>query len=744
MPIESKNINFKDRFFIAMIFITMVIGGIIVTNYFLVTKETTILNAINRSSEQSMLSQRIPLLSDRILEDFLSEEERNKVLDEYAEAVSQMKLNHDFLVNGSSEMDVHTLPDTLIPFYFDEKTNLDQDVKTFLLTANEFYTALRPNKNMDNAFLAHQALYAQAPLLLTDLNYATQLYEESRENAITFLKQLQPILFIISIFCLTAIWFFVFSPLTHLLKETIQRLKTEKDDSETQKKRYDLAVQGTSTGVWDWDIETGKFYWNSVLKHILGLPSDDRNEFSTDYFQEILHPNDKDEFNASLRHHLKTGSLFYYEGRILHGLRHYVWVCFRGQALWDKNGKAYRMVGSIEDTTEKREAETQKNIFIQGIESSGFPFAILETHNSNRFSYATQKFCDLSGHDIDNLLGKNLNIFTGPETSMGDLDAIDSGIKQRKSIKIKILSYRRDGSSFWNHLTAEPIPNKYDDNKIYYAIIFNDLTESMLREKLKVQRQRNESLGALAASVAHEINNLLMPMSMAKDVLETELKEDCDPFAHEQIDTIVTYANQAKEIVNDILAFSRKETQNLENCVIYDLLQQSVSFIGGLLNANTSIVIETPENNDLKTITCLINTIEFRQIITNLAKNSEYALHGEKGEIHVSLSTKSLSNAEKMSLHVQANQYAVIHFTDNGTGIPKDILPKIFDPLFTTKDIGAGTGLGLSVVHGILQSWGGAITVESTEGVGTKFDIYIPIITDENDFDYLADLLDDA
>ena len=202
-----------------------------------------------------------------------------------------------------------------------------------------------------------------------------------------------------------------------------------------------------------------------------------------------------------------------------------------------------------------------------------------------------------------------------------------------------------DGSSFWNNLTLEPIPNQYDDNKVYFAIIFHDMTESILREKMEIQRQRNESLGALAASVAHEINNLLMPMAMAKDVLGSELKDDCDPFAREQIDTIVSYAAQAKEIVNGVLIFSRKETKDLEDIIIYDLLKSSVSFIGGLLNANTVITIEDPTDKEIKICRCLVNAIEFRQVITNLAKNSEHAFEGDKGEITISLSSVTLSNA---------------------------------------------------------------------------------------------------
>lgn len=389
--------------------------------------------------------------------------------------------------------------------------------------------------------------------------------------------------------------------------------------------------------------------------------------------------------------------------------------------------------------------ELQKDIFIKGIEASKIPFALIDTSDKRLcFSYVTPAFCEISGHDHTKLLTCSLNIFTGPETSMSDLDTIDSAIEQGEELIMKILFYKKDGTPFWNKMTLIPIRN--DDNPaiVAYGVLFHDMTPDIIKEQQEISRQRRESLGELAGSVAHEINNLLMPMTMAKDILENELKDDCDPFAREQLDMIVKYAYQAKNIVNGILAFSRKQTHDLQLLSLTDTLSESVKFIESLMAMNVSLSLDIDRKNpDLAAMAAMINAVEFNQIITNLAKNAEHAFDGKEGDITISLSRIQADNARKKELDITASDLAVITFQDNGSGIPASNLDKIFEPLFTTKGVGQGTGLGLSVVHGIIRSWGGAIKVESRLDKGTQFYIYIPVHKEEDDYSDLMDVLDD-
>jgi signal transduction histidine kinase len=235
-----------------------------------------------------------------------------------------------------------------------------------------------------------------------------------------------------------------------------------------------------------------------------------------------------------------------------------------------------------------------------------------------------------------------------------------------------------------------------------------------------------------------------MPMAMAGDILEDELKEDCDPFAKEQLKTIVEYANQAKEIVQGILTFSRKESTALSRVKVNEELQAAIQFIGGLLMSKTSLTYIPPaEAEDDYNAEILVNSTEMKQIITNLCRNAEQAFEEEKGEIKITYETVKLSQRERDNMSIISNECVKISVEDNGSGIPEENMSKIFEPLFTTKEVGKGTGLGLSVVIGIVKSWGGNVTVNSVLGQGTTFYLFIPLYKGESDYSDLEDLINE-
>jgi PAS domain S-box-containing protein len=594
--------------------------------------------------------------------------------------------------------------------------------------------------NLENVIDAHIIKIATDGIKL----YEDYIQETAQKNRLIIY-----IIISLSFVLILVILGFSFLPLHQKLLHSSNVLKQERLIHATERKRLKLALEGTSTGIWDLDLNIEYFVWNNILQEIMGITYDEDNYISLGEFYEMIHEEDRSGFKTTFQDHINNGQetriRFEHEVRLKHQKGHYIWAHVIGQAMWKDGNIAYRMIGSIEDITSRKEAEIEKNIFINGIESCNIAFGIIDlSHPSRNFRYASQEFCDLTGHSPKSLRQKNMNVFTGPQTSMSDLDKIDYAINEGKKASLKMLSYRVNGTHFWNKVTLSPITIEDNKNTInHYIITFDDLTHSIEFEKQEVLRQRNESLGSLAASVAHEINNLLMPMSMAKDILEDELKEECDPFAREQLDIIVDYANQAKEIVQGILTFSRKGTDDLKKVTLFQELSDATYFIQSLLQAKTKLILNTPSDEDVLNMEAMVNSTEMKQIFTNMCRNAEHALGENSGLIEISLDKQFLSNVERTKLNVIAADFATIAVTDNGTGISQEHLEKIFDPLFTTKDVGAGTGLGLSVVHGIIRSWGGAITVDSVEGKGTTFTLYIPIHKSNDDFSDLMDLLED-
>ncbi len=516
--------------------------------------------------------------------------------------------------------------------------------------------------------------------------YKKFIISENKTNKL--IKLVLIILFFIAIFAIIAASFL---PLHKKLHHSSNVLKQERLIHATERKRLKLALEGTSTGIWDLDLNIEYFVWNNILQEIMGITYNEDNYISLGEFYEMIHEEDRNNFKTNFQDHINNGKetkiRFEHEVRLKHKNGHYIWAHVIGQAMWKDCNTAYRMIGSIEDITSRKEAEIEKNIFINGIEACNIAFGIIDlSHPSRNFRYASQAFCDLTGHSPQSLRQKNMNVFTGPQTSMSDLDKIDYTINEGKKANLKMLSYHVNGTHFWNNVTLSPITIEDNENIInHYIITFNDLTSSIEYEKQEVLRQRNESLGSLAASVAHEINNLLMPMSMAKDILEDELKEECDPFAHEQLDMIVDYANQAKEIVQGILTFSRKGTDDLKKVALFQELSEATHFIQSLLQAKTELVLNTPSDKDVLNIEAMINSTEMKQIFTNMCRNAEHALGENSGLIEISLDKKVLSNADRTKLNVIAADFATISVKDNGSGISSENLEKNIRPVIYNK-----------------------------------------------------------
>ncbi len=743
---KSNNTSFKKSLALCIValLLIMVIGGF--ASKTLDQDAAFFSQAADMSGERRMLSQRITLSA-------LEVEHSNTYEDYtlYVEQLNQAVNRLDELMVSLDKM--HTRVPALqrqIQEYFSQRTyedisNIDV-IAIFLETAHAinifFQDSTFDSQIPDNIiekistlkkYTQHSVLRIFDDATHSYSDFAKQDYDQRR-----ILKIILIILFTLFIFIVVTLSFY---PMHQQLKNLITDIDKQKNQFEKEKNRLELASKGTSTGIWDWDIDNNSFYWNNVLKDTLGLQDDKDHEYSVDFFQSLLHDNDRDDFNLNIKNHIVKQSPFFFEGRLSHQDGHYLWAEFRGEALRDENGKAYRMIGSTQDITAQKEIELERDIYIKGIETANIPFAIIDLHTKNKsFHYASPAFCKVTGYDFEKIVASNMSMFSGPETSMGDLDEIDYALNNQKDLSVKMMTYRYDGTSYWNQITLKPIFDKDNAFTKYFILIFNDLTSDLQKQNQEIERQRNESLGTLAGSVAHEINNLLMPMTMAEDILMDALKDDCDPFAREQITTIVDYANQAKEIVQGILTFSRKETQNIQKVVLYDELVQSINFIKKLLNEKTTIILQENSIGDVET---LINTTEMKQIMTNMCKNAEHAFDGQTGQIDISVSQEKLTKEQRNKFDVLASDFIVIAIKDNGAGIPKENLEKIFDPLFTTKPIGEGTGLGLSVVIGIVRSWGGAIDVKSVLGQGTTFNIYIPIYKDVDDFSDLMGIIED-
>jgi signal transduction histidine kinase len=234
--------------------------------------------------------------------------------------------------------------------------------------------------------------------------------------------------------------------------------------------------------------------------------------------------------------------------------------------------------------------------------------------------------------------------------------------------------------------------------------------------------QRLQSLGTLAGGVAHEFNNVLQPLLLYADLAIEELPPDNPAF--EKIERVRELASRARGLSHQILTFGRVgDEASVKQYDIAPVIEEAIAMIRALLPATielqTSIQRGCGEVNG--------NPAQIQQLVVNLCNNALQALTDRGGQIRVSL--KATDVGDQMAAahpHLEIGKYVLLSVADNGAGMTPETIERVFEPFFTTRDVGQGTGLGLSVVHGIVRLHHGEIILTSEPGEGTVFDIYLP------------------
>jgi two-component system, NtrC family, sensor kinase len=256
----------------------------------------------------------------------------------------------------------------------------------------------------------------------------------------------------------------------------------------------------------------------------------------------------------------------------------------------------------------------------------------------------------------------------------------------------------------------------------------NMLRELELRQRHLTQSEKLASLGTLMAGIAHELNNPLSNISTSSQILLEELEEADTEFKKEMLLQIETQTERARNIVRTLLDFSREKEFKREPIPLKNLIQETLNFIKGQVPARVSISVDVPEE-----FAIFADKQRIQQAFLNLIKNAVEAI-AEEGSVFIR-ATKNFPGDEKLDSYVQMLDNSrcksfgddiYITIRDTGAGIPSEILPRIMDPFFTTKDVGKGSGLGLSIVHEIMDEHDGCIRVHSEKGKGTTFILRLP------------------
>ena len=401
----------------------------------------------------------------------------------------------------------------------------------------------------------------------------------------------------------------------------------------------------------------------------------------------------------------------------------------RGQSFWDWSlqpvaaGDGTKgLVLSLVDVTPRIKAEVERRRLSTAFEQSSEGIVITDV--DDRILYVNQTFQDLHGLDRTDILGRRYGDILRFDVEdeafrQGIRESLDSGMawKGRLTRAIGGLGDRK------LDVTISPVRDP-SGQVVNYAILERDMTYEHRLEASVRQLQKMDALGTLAGGIAHDFNNILVPIFINAELAAFDTEPE-SPTAR-NLDLILEAANRGRDLVKQIIAFSRPAEQKRDITDLAPVVREAVKFLQSSIPA--SIVIREMIEAAPKMVRA--DPTQIHQVVMNLGSNAAYAIGEGGGRLDVRLDEVVVSpESAAQNPDLRPGPYVRLTVEDTGAGMTREVQDRIFEPFFTTKRRGEGMGMGLPVVLGIVRSHAGAITVSTAAGKGTTFEVYVPAAT---------------
>jgi PAS domain S-box-containing protein len=406
------------------------------------------------------------------------------------------------------------------------------------------------------------------------------------------------------------------------------------------------------------------------------------------------------------------------------------------EALRQRTLELQQLSQTLEQRVQERTAELAKsNAMLQAemaerlrlvasVEQAGEGVAIM--NREGVIVYINPAFEGISGSGKPDLLGKSYYDLPVREGTEPDLKKkIQDAIRAGEAWSGHVNRKGRNSQSFELDVTFSPIRDQ-SSRVTNYLAVERDVTKEVRLEQHLRQMQKMEAIGTLAGGIAHDFNNLLNPIFINTELvlLDAPLEERMRQY----LQMVLQAAERGRNLVKQIITFSRQKEQERKPLKAEPLIKEALKF----LRASLPSTVEIRQNIQRETGFILADPTQIHQVIMNLCSNAAYAMREKGGVLEVSLAEVEVDS--DMALRYpdfKPGPYLRLTVTDTGAGMTLEVMDRAFDPFFTTKKPGEGSGMGLSVVHGIVKNYGGTITVYSEVGKGSTFNIFFPRVKAE-------------
>ncbi|MBF0237949.1 MAG: PAS domain S-box protein [SAR324 cluster bacterium] len=378
---------------------------------------------------------------------------------------------------------------------------------------------------------------------------------------------------------------------------------------------------------------------------------------------------------------------------------------------------------TIRDITERKEAGEQLARLVTAIEQMAE--SIIVTDPNGIILYVNPAFRNTTGFQGFEVIGHRPSILKSGLHDTVFYENLWKTIQEGNVWHGHLFNRKKSGDLIQVNSTISPVLDAAG-HIINFIAIQHDVTYEKQLESHIRQSQKMEAIGTLAGGIAHDFNNMLFAMMGYTEMASQKLPRNSRP--RQQLEEVLQVGQRAKELIQQILTFSRRNEQEFRTFQIQPLVKEVIKMIKATLPSTIQVHEIIPE--ELPVITG--DSTQIHQVLINLFTNAAYAMKEKGGLLEIELSTALLDKDQSQWLSLTPGNYILISIKDAGVGIPPEILHRIFDPFFTTKPVDEGTGMGLAVVHGIVENHHGTISVESTPGKGSVFNVYLPASLNEH------------